>query len=444
MAVRLPLLFALLAMSAGCGDCAGGGGTNDTTETAAAAESQEVIDPEINPLYIPPGRIDFQGNQRLLDRLRGGPHGYFRFVNVPFSDTLCQRFSEEIEGLPSVNLHGDAHVEQYAVTNFGRGLTDYDDSSSGPALLDLVRFGTSLRLVCQERGWQSHEQPILDEFLRGYVEALDDPDREVEEPEIATQIREGFSRDRAEFLAWVDDIMTELDDDERRRFELAARDYIDAMVESHRSLPRDFFTIKKVGTHPLGIGSALDMKYLVRVEGPTSDPNDDVILEAKEVRDLSGIRCIGHTQNLDPFRVLVGQARIAYRPYPYLGYAQIEGHTFWIHGWADNYKEMDLHEIESPEVLRDIAYDVGLQLGRGHVNQIAAPLDAQLRRAQKSFIEHHQEDLQEAIIDMTQMVTEAQARFAEEAEGMTVGEEPSTPETPPGEAPPGETPPQAE
>jgi hypothetical protein len=343
-------------------------------------------------------------------------------VNVAFSEALCRRFADEIEGLPSVNLHGDAHVEQYAVTNFGRGLTDYDDSSTGPGLLDLVRFGTSLRLVCAERGWQQHEQQLLDEFLRGYVEALDDPDREVEEPLIATEIRRGFTRDRSEFLDWADEIMTELEPDERRRFELAAREYIETMVEQHAALPRDFFTIKKVGTHPLGIGSALDMKYLVRVEGPTADPLDDVILEAKEVRDLSGISCIGHTQNLDPFRVLVGQARIAYRPYPYLGYAEIDGHTFWIHGWADNYHEMNLHEIESPEILRTIAYDVGLQLGRGHVNQIAAPLDAQLRRSQESFIEDHQDELQEAIIEMTRLVTEAHGRFAEAAAGLNVEE----------------------
>ncbi len=431
--VARALLLATVAVLAACDDCGETTVETDTAQVTTTAVPDPDPDPdatEDNPLFVTPGDIDFQGNQRLLDRLRGGPHGYFRFVNVAFSETLCRRFAENIEGLPSVNLHGDAHVEQYAVTNFGRGLTDYDDSSTGPGLLDLVRFGTSLRLTCEERGWQQHEQNLLDEFLRGYVEALDEPDREVEEPAVATRIRAGFTRDRSEFLDWADEIMTELDADERRRFELSAREYIDTMVEQHAALPPAFFTIKKVGTHPLGIGSALDRKYLVRVEGPTDDPLDDVILEAKEVRDLSGISCIGHTHNLDPFRVLVGQARIAYRPYPYLGYAEFDGDTFWIHGWADNYHEMDLDELESPEVLKTIAYDVGLQLGRGHVNQIAAPLDAQLRRAQKSFIEDHHDVLQEAIIEMTTLVTDAHARFAEEAAGMTVGPAPEEPEAP--------------
>jgi len=424
MLVRLVCLSAALCLVTAC-DCSGESGEADTaaaTTTAPDPETNPGPDEEANPLYVAPEDIDFQGNQGLLDRLRGGPHGYFRFVNVAFSEQLCQRFADELQTLPSVNLHGDAHIEQYAVTNIGRGLTDYDDSSTGPGFLDLVRFGTSLRLTCEERGWQQHEQSLLDEFLRGYSESLDDPTRIVEEPVLATRIRQGFTRDRTEFLAWVDEIMTELEPDERRRFELAAREYVETMYEQHAALPQSFFTMKQVGTHPLGIGSALDRKYLVRVEGPTSDPLDDVILEAKEVRDLSGISCIGHTHNLDPFRVLVGQARIAYRPYPYLGYAVIDEQTFWIHGWADNYHEMDLSEIESPEVLRAIAYDVGLQLGRGHVNQIAAPLDAQLRRAQRRFLTDHHDDLQEAIIEMTRLVTEAQARFAEAAAGMTVGE----------------------
>ena len=32
-------------------------------------------------------------------------------------------------------------------------MTDFDDSSAGPAVLDMVRFGVSVRLACEERGW---------------------------------------------------------------------------------------------------------------------------------------------------------------------------------------------------------------------------------------------------------------------------------------------------
>ena len=39
-------------------------------------------------------------------------------------------------GVPLFNLHGDAHLEQYAITDLGRGLTDFDDSSRGPAIVE--------------------------------------------------------------------------------------------------------------------------------------------------------------------------------------------------------------------------------------------------------------------------------------------------------------------
>jgi hypothetical protein len=107
----------------------------------------------------------------------------------------------------------------------------------------------------------------------------------------------------------------------------------------------------------------------------------------------------------------VGQARIAYRPYPYLGYTRFRDRVFWIHGWADNYMEMEIEDIESPEMLREIAYDVGVQLGRGHVNKIAAPLDAQLRRAQRVFLSEQREALQESVIEMTRLSMDAWEKF---------------------------------
>jgi hypothetical protein len=41
--------------------------------------------------------------------------------------------------------------------------------------------------------------------------------------------------------------------------------------------------------------------------------------------------------------------------------------TFWVHAWTDNYQELDiLKTLRSPQDLREVAYDVGVQLGRGH------------------------------------------------------------------------------
>ena len=40
--------------------------------------------------------------------------------------------------------------------------------------------------------------------------------------------------------------------------------------------------------------------------------------------------------------------------------------TLWVHAWPDNYVEVAIATLRSAEELREIAYDVGVQLGRGH------------------------------------------------------------------------------
>ena len=62
-------------------------------------------------------------------------------------------------------------------------------------------------------------------------------------------------------------------------FERGKKWYVDAMTAQHPELPAHFFATKRVGRLHAGIGSALNEKYLMRVEGATPAPDDDVILE---------------------------------------------------------------------------------------------------------------------------------------------------------------------
>ncbi|MEO1337521.1 MAG: DUF2252 family protein, partial [Myxococcota bacterium] len=166
----------------------------------------------------------------------------------------------------------------------------------------------------------------------------------------------------------------------------------------------------------IGIGSALDDKFLVRVAGPSKDPLDDVVLEVKEVRDLTGISCINAAPSQDPFRVLVGQSRIAYRPHRFLGYIHFEKRTFWIHAWVDNYREFKIDRTaQTPEELAEVVYDVGMQLGRGHPNQIAAPFDLQLRDALTQMLDGCEGDLRKAVMRLTDEVQVSWQRFKYEA-----------------------------
>ena len=381
------------------------------------AGRDEVAAPASNPLYVDPADHDFTDNPALLQRILSSPHGYFRFINIPFSREVCRRFGGSVEGTPPFNLHGDAHMEQYAVTDLGRGLTDFDDSSTGPAVVDLLRFGVSLELACRERGCEAEVDRIWQEFLRGYEAALEEPSTEAPEPAVVTRLRAEFSFDREAYFEWIASLMEPMPEAERRDLAEAMTPYVEAMLEQDSDLKAEYFEVVDMGYLRRGIGSALDLKYLVRVRGPSDEPLDDRVLEVKQVRELGAIGCISVSRGSDPFRILVGQARIAYEPYGLLGYLRMRDLTFWIHAWVENYQELDIvgGELGSADGLAEVAYDVGVQLGRGHPNQIGAPLDLQLRREQMRLLERDRELMRRDRRELADLVIDAWSRFRAES-----------------------------
>src|SRR6185295_10797636 len=63
--------------------------------------------------------------REVVDRLRADPVDYFRFVNRPWIARVCDVLAEAMRDTPTVRLHGDAHIEQFAVTNDAWGLDDF-------------------------------------------------------------------------------------------------------------------------------------------------------------------------------------------------------------------------------------------------------------------------------------------------------------------------------
>ncbi|HSR67591.1 MAG TPA: DUF2252 family protein [Acidobacteriota bacterium] len=362
-------------------------------------------------LFVDPASYDFSQNPALLERIRSGPHGYFRFINIPFGSYVCEHYDALMVGLPPVNLHGDAHVEQYAVTDLGRGLTDFDDSAKGPGLIDLLRFGVSLDLAARAHGWDGRSEKIFETFLDGYRKGLSDPDSEAAEPAFVERLRDGFSDDRQGYLEGVGEMMDPLTSDTETELLASIEPYTQSMLRADPSKGREYFEVVKAGRLRMGIGSALDVKYLIRFAGPAEGPLDDVIVELKEVRNLTGIPCIQAAKN-DPFRILVSQARIAYRPFDLLGYAQMGRRTLWAHRWVDNYREVDIRDtLKRPRDLSELAYDVGLQLGLGHPKMIAAPFDEQVRRTMLDFLDRRLTAIRTARRQLSESVVLAWKQF---------------------------------
>jgi hypothetical protein len=318
---------------------------------------------------VSPKAPELRASPALLARLRDTPGFYFRFVARPFTRAVCAQFHDVRGSFPDVNLHGDAHIEQYAVTSLGRGLTDFDESARGPSFIDLVRFGVSLELAAREKDWPGEGRRAFGAFLGGYREALKNPDIDSAPPHVVTRVRGAFASDHRLALRRAD-VMMDADPVPASEIEAASRDYVTQRLADWAGIPAGFFSIKKAGRLALGIGSALDEKYLFRIEGWSPEPDDDQILEAKLVRPLSDVECIRTEQG--PERVPRGMALIASAPFPFSGLFTRGGRTFWVHGWTDDYVELSIDSsFASPQDLRQVAYDVGIQLGRAHPKEIA-------------------------------------------------------------------------
>ncbi len=322
-------------------------------------------------LAIPSDRADLAQNQELVARMRRSIFAYYRYIDAPFTERVCDEWSTSIDDQPLVNLHGDAHLEQYAVADDGRGLADFDTASIGPPVVDLLRFSTSLWLAARGRFTDEDVDKAVTRFLEGYRATLTDPTVGGPEPRAAARIRAGFGTSPVEWLDHVEKFMLPLTDEQRAKLVRSNESYRAAILAQNPDLTAAFFTIKRAGAIKMGIGSVHEMKFLARVEGPTSLPDDDVILETKQVVGHAMGSCVHGGEWGDPIRVIMGQARLSDAPQKFLGYCELEHKTFYVHAWRVHYTELDVNAIQSGDELAELAFDVGLQLGRGHPKQLA-------------------------------------------------------------------------
>jgi uncharacterized protein (DUF2252 family) len=363
-------------------------------------------------LTVDPNEPRLAARPDLVARISSTPHAYFRFVNAGFAAETCRLFSDALAAFPEVNLHGDAHVEQYTVTNLGRGLSDFDDCTRGRPVIDLVRFGSSLLLAARQKGWGLQERKVLDDFLRGYRDGLGGGRLRLGMPAVATRLRSRFKWDHAVTLAGAHKLIAAAPLPPDAFADGLAR--LSELIAFARELSPRFFEVKAIGALTMGIGSALDEKYLIVVEGMTDAPSDDLILEAKQIRDLAGNPCV--RTDVGASRVLDGQRLIAYEPFAYAAVVPHGGKYFWVHDWTDDYAEASIgKEILTVRDLREIAYDAGVQLGRAHPKNPDATRDKARAEAARKALWHHEARIRRAVSEMADRTETAWREFRQAA-----------------------------
>jgi hypothetical protein len=231
---------------------------------------------------------------------------------------------------------------------------------------------------------------------------------------VAARIRATFAPTAVEWLDAIERLMAPMDDEKKLRMESAKAQYVSAMLTQNPDLTESFFQMKRGGLLKVGLGSAHEMKFLGRFEGRTPSADDDVILEMKQMAPMPVDTCI-RGRDKDPLRVVVGQSRLAMSPQRFLGYVDVEGKTFYVHAWRVHYTELGIGDIHGAEELAEVAYEVGLQLGKGHPKNIADPHGASLRAELKDLVREVGPSLPAVAKELAARVVRAHEVFTREA-----------------------------
>jgi hypothetical protein len=181
---------------------------------------------------------------------------------------------------------------------------------------------------------------------------------------------------------------------------------LERLVRSGRSdLAPGYFAVIDAGWLRIGVGSAATRKVLIRLQGETSDPGDDVLVEAKEVANLGGLACLENSTALQAARVIDGTRQIGRLKHDILAIGptlqipaapdRAEHWLDWgVSSWEPSYREIRLDDYRSIEDLANIVYDSGVQLGanksvsvRTQTLSSAVELESRLRKETLGIVE---------------------------------------------------------
>jgi hypothetical protein len=344
------------------------------------------------PLRAEPESLE-RATPKLIQELRADPYDYFRFVNRPWIARVCDAFGAEIPRLPVVHLHGDPHVEQFAFTQDSWGLDDFDDSARGPALIDIVRFLGSIDVAARERSWEKDRDVLFDRFFEGYRRGLAEPGYAPGPPDIVLWLRADAKvpATRASLLTWGESKMQPMADVTMKNLLAGVEAFAAILRREHPEFGPGYFRVVRTGWLNIGIGSSVNPKILVRVQGPTDDPADDELIEIKKIAEFDGLGCL-ETPALQPtLRIIDGSKQIGRLKRKMLaagpelvipGLAARGQHVreWWLQSLEPSYRLLHLTDLRSVGDLAGIIYDSGVQLGAGHLADGSAPAGSAERK----------------------------------------------------------------
>ena len=118
---------------------------------------------------------DTPANRAKICDSRKGLHVFFRRVKTQLQARFAQIVNHAT--LPQVFILGSPHIDNYARTDFGCGMIDFDRSHNGPYAWDLFCFMLSLSLRHVDGLDNFIDSTITKKLLENYQQAIENPEK---------------------------------------------------------------------------------------------------------------------------------------------------------------------------------------------------------------------------------------------------------------------------
>ena len=303
--------------------------------------------------------------ERLQSKLDDRDQAQFLFFRL-MGPILQKRITQLVamNNIPTVFIHGNPHLDNYAKTMTGAGMIDFDRSRLGPYVWDIVRFYASLALRQDEGNKTSLPKKVYQAFVDGYLSRLYNADLFYLTPAIMSTIVP-------------------------KPHELSTRQYIDANIKWAKKMKKNPLSVedrklisllnaslKNANQKHLleryelvsagKVPGSLGKEHYIVVLHPKAEQHkyDDILLDIKETYTERDDEWFYSPTEHHGLRMIKASHLYAPGVESRLSYCTLKKKQYWC-------REIPSFKGKLPEYLdtfdlMDVAYCVGTQLGRGH------------------------------------------------------------------------------
>lgn len=299
---------------------------------------------------------------------------------------LQERFCKisPVAHMPRVFLHGNPHLDNFAKTNKGEAMIDFDRSRIGPYGWDIVRFLCSVSLRREEPTKKFLSNRVLNDFIEAYLDGFANPMASFSVPELLKSAKpETWQKTTSAYLkestGW-------------------SKKLKDSPLPSNHHLVQTFFKLYAISRKDLmlmreyrichaglALGSLGKPRLLIVLDPLNDKKKDKILLDIKEVYADSDTRYFFNPYVHHGYRMIEASHLYAPGMEQRLGYFSWKGRQFWGRQVPCFKAKIKGNISESKQ--SDLAVVVGLQLGQAHRKSLRDATPKELVKDLKSNFE---------------------------------------------------------